>query len=121
MTEYIERECKRHGITKFRREGNVRWRCISCSSLYRKNNRRSNKAILVAEHGGKCIRCGYNKSIRALEFHHRDPTQKDFRVSGRPDSMSLKSMRIEAKKCDLVCSNCHSEIHEEWENEKLYI
>lgn len=36
------------------------------------------KTKLKAYKGGKCIVCGYNKSIRALQFHHLDPTQKDY-------------------------------------------
>lgn len=31
--------------------------------------------------GGKCIKCGYNRCIKALEFHHINPTQKDFTIS----------------------------------------
>ena len=27
--------------------------------------------------GGKCELCGYDKYRGALEFHHKDPTQKD--------------------------------------------
>lgn len=32
--------------------------------------------------GGKCQICGYNKCTGALEFHHLDPTKKDFNISG---------------------------------------
>lgn len=33
--------------------------------------------------GGKCQICGYNKCIRALDFHHRDPEKKDFGLSAK--------------------------------------
>ena len=36
--------------------------------------RRAIKKMLVQYKGGKCERCGYNKCIRALEFHHLDPS-----------------------------------------------
>jgi predicted HNH restriction endonuclease len=47
-----------------------------------------------------------------MHFHHRDPTQKD------PEWKTLKfkalaEMKRELDKCDLVCANCHAEIH--WE------
>ena len=32
-------------------------------------------------YNGKCIRCGYDKCISALEFHHIDPTKKDTIIS----------------------------------------
>ena len=69
--------------------------------------RKRAKIKLVEYKGGCCIRCGYNKSYVALEFHHKDPNSK----SGK--SWSLDRLKKEVDKCILVCSNCHSEIHEE--------
>ena len=43
--------------------------------------RRAIKKALIAYKGGKCERCGYNKCNRALEFHHLDPSIKDFGIS----------------------------------------
>lgn len=60
--------------------------------------------------GGKCIVCGYNKSIRALQFHHLDPTQKDFGISGT--TKSFEKLKPELDKCVLLCANCHGEVHE---------
>ena len=65
------------------------------------------KKTLVEEAGGKCIKCGYNKCIAALEFHHRDPEEKEIRLTDR----KLEILREEAKKCDLLCANCHRETH----------
>lgn len=62
--------------------------------------------------GGKCVRCGYHKYAGALEFHHPDPTQKDFAISSK-NTKSLDRVWEEAQKCWLVCSNCHKEIHYE--------
>lgn len=72
-----------------------------------RNKRRRIKSILVEENGGKCIICGYNRYPGALEFHHRDPNEKDLHVS----STGIHKAREEAKKCILVCSNCHMELH----------
>lgn len=60
--------------------------------------------------GGKCQLCGYNKSIRALQFHHLNPEEKDFTISG--GTKSFEKMKPELDKCILVCSNCHAEIHD---------
>lgn len=55
------------------------------------------------------VRCGYNKCLKALEFHHLDPSQKDFTISN--DHFKLKEAVEESKKCILLCSNCHKEFH----------
>lgn len=71
------------------------------------------KQDAVAFTGGSCSKCGYNKSIAALNFHHRDTTQKEFLVTQklRPWSVIVK----ELQKCDLVCANCHRELHADWD------
>jgi DNA-binding CsgD family transcriptional regulator len=72
--------------------------------------RRRTKLKLVEYKGGKCQLCDYNKSLSALHFHHLDPNEKDFSISGK--SLSFEKLKTEVDKCILVCSNCHSEIHE---------
>lgn len=64
--------------------------------------------------GGKCIRCGYDKCYGALQFHHRDEKTKLFEISQGIWGMvkvTYDELVEEAKKCDLICSNCHAEIH----------
>ena len=78
------------------------------------NFRRKVKAELVTYKGGHCEKCGYDKCTDALEFHHIDPSQKDFSISGR--SLSFERLKSEVDKCILVCSNCHKEIHFEQRN-----
>src|SRR5438046_7331808 len=89
-----------------------------CSEGYKKKNVhrcnvrcRKYKQILVDLLGGKCEKCGYNKCLSALEFHHLDPNEKDFSVSDFKNS-HLEKMKVEVEKCILVCSNCHRELHE---------
>lgn len=84
---------------------------ITSNSKNVTNWRRRRKEELVEYKGGKCEKCGYNKSIRALEFHHLDPTQKDFGIGG--SNYSIERLKDEVDKCIMVCSNCHSEIHDE--------
>lgn len=72
--------------------------------------RRSMKQQAVKLLGGKCCVCGYDRCIDALEFHHQNPAEKDFKL-GSGNTMSWKEYKSEALKCILVCSNCHKEIH----------
>ena len=67
------------------------------------------KEKLIEYKGGKCQVCGYNKCTSALEFHHLDPSQKDFTISG--GTKSFENLKPEVDKCILVCANCHREIH----------
>ena len=60
------------------------------------------------------MKCGYSKSLWALEFHHEDRKAKSFSISkGINSGKSLNKLLEEAKKCILVCSNCHAEIEED--------
>ena len=72
--------------------------------------RRSMKLQAIKLLGEKCSICGYNRCIDALEFHHKEPSEKEFKL-GSGNTMSWKEYKIEALKCVLVCSNCHKEIH----------
>ena len=73
------------------------------------NWRQRTKKKLVEYKGGKCEKCSYNKCMDAMEFHHTDPNEKDFSISGK--SWSFDRLKKEVDKCILVCSNCHKEIH----------
>lgn len=62
--------------------------------------------------GGACALCGYNKCVQALQFHHVTG-QKDFAISVLGHTKSWKKIEKELKKCELLCANCHAEIHAE--------
>jgi len=75
--------------------------------------RRKQKLKLFAYKGGKCILCGYDKPVPgAYAFHHRDPKQKDFTISRYGHCRSWKVVKKEVDKCDLLCQNCHAEVHD---------
>ena len=70
------------------------------------------KKKLIEAKGGECEVCGYNKNYAALEFHHVDPSAKEFNLDMRKLSNSTwERILKEAKKCQLICSNCHAETH----------
>jgi len=64
---------------------------------------------LIEEAGGRCLLCGHDRKMAALQFHHVDPTTKLFTLRNG-DTRSLKRMRAEAAKCILLCANCHAEV-----------
>jgi hypothetical protein len=76
---------------------------------YQKRQRRLVKAELVSMRGGRCERCGYDGTLAALEFHHRDASSKTFEIG---NSSASRERRIaEAAKCDLLCATCHRARH----------
>lgn len=81
------------------------------NKFYVKKRRKNLKIEAVDYKGGKCECCGYNSCIDALEFHHLDPSEKDFGISKNGDTRSWIRVKEELDKCILVCSNCHREIH----------
>jgi hypothetical protein len=68
------------------------------------------KLELVQALGGKCSRCGYDKNLAALSFHH---------ISGKSHAMDMRNLsnhKLEAvlkefQRCELLCLNCHAELH----------
>jgi transposase len=102
--------CDRHGVGVHRRGASGRFRCLACRSEAVTRRRRKVKAILVAEAGGACVLCGYERCTGALQFHHLDPATKRFELSADGFARSLDRARAEARKCVLLCSNCHAEV-----------
>lgn len=75
--------------------------------------RKRTKDKLVEALGGKCRVCSYMKSTQALSLHHVDPSVKEFGFGAiRATPKSWEKILTEAKKCVLLCSNCHAEVHE---------
>jgi hypothetical protein len=72
--------------------------------------RRIIKRKLVEEAGGKCLICGYARCQQVLQFHHLDPSTKEFHLALNGVTRSLARSRAEAKKCVLLCANCHGEV-----------
>jgi hypothetical protein len=110
--------CKRTKSTKdfFFNKKRMDWSgyCKSCYSDDVASRQVAFKKKCVEYKGGKCIVCGYDKCLAALDFHHRDPKEKDFGISQfRCVSFEKNKERVtkELDKCDLVCANCHREIH----------
>lgn len=108
--ERADMECRRHGVTEFVREARGHYRCVTCRLEAVTKRRRAVKRTLVEEAGGKCRICGYSRCQRALQFHHLDPATKKFHLGQGGAARSMARSRAEARKCVLLCANCHSEV-----------
>ena len=127
--ESIEKICEICG-EKFQITNSNSWSrkyCYNCSPSYTNENRaeslsqlrRAMKKEAIKRMGGACIKCGYNKSIAALHFHHKNPSEKDFGLAQNGIVHPWESYWAEVQKCELLCANCHAEVHEAWEQSKL--
>lgn len=84
-------------------------RCGKCQGKLNETNRVQRRLDGIAYLGGKCQHCGYDKYHGALEFHHKDPNEKDPKAL-RP-GLSKARFFSELDKCILLCANCHREEH----------
>lgn len=57
-----------------------------------------------------CKLCGEDESS-CLDFHHLDPTKKEYSISSAPRHKSFKKIMEEIEKCIVLCSNCHRKVH----------
>jgi transposase len=106
----LERTCGIHGDTTFYLDRRGTYRCLQCRREAVARRRRVIRATIIREAGGRCMVCGYDGYVGALQFHHLDPTRKEFGLSSRGFTRSLDRLREEAKKCVLLCATCHAEV-----------
>jgi transposase len=102
--------CPRHGRTIFVSRPDGGYRCGKCRIEAVGRWRRRVKQRLVQRAGGSCAICGYSRYHGALQFHHVDPSSKEFSISRNGTTRSYAEVRAEADKCALLCANCHAEI-----------
>jgi transposase len=108
--QHITRNCSRHGMSTFVLEGRGYYRCAKCRREAVTRWRRRAKLRLIEAAGGSCVLCGYDGHPGALHFHHLDPTQKRYTLSRAGHTRRFAEALEEAKKCVLLCANCHAEV-----------
>lgn len=91
--------------------------CMSCENT----TRRSNFAELIGTYLNtknqiyECIKCNYTGIFGSLDFHHKNPAEKDFNIGDSSSSISterfIEKIVPELEKCDLLCPNCHRQEH----------
>jgi hypothetical protein len=100
--------------------------CRTCDRVIKKRHYDNNRADIIAQVRArtamnvdrfqqwksqlKCTLCPETDSC-CLDFHHLDPTQKDFGISEAVPSMSWEALMEEVNKCIVVCKNCHTKVH----------
>lgn len=79
---------------------------------YRKLWTAKEKQKAVQYKGGKCVCCGYNFCLAAMDFHHLNPAEKEGYGTGALIAhRSFEKNKPEIDKCVLLCVRCHREIH----------
>jgi hypothetical protein len=108
--------CRQCGRETVQKTANAKTFCSRpCKNKYAgvKHGRKM-KAQAVAYKGGKCQRCGYHRCFDVLHFHHRNPSQKTLSLNkAHLASTMWEKIKHELDKCDLLCANCHGEVHAE--------
>ena len=84
---------------------------MSINSIAVTRCKKQRKLDFVMLFGGQCSICGYNRCPDALEFHHINPKSKLMNPSRAIYRLDYDSALGELKKCILLCSNCHKELH----------
>ena len=100
--------CQREYVYNYKK-GHRNETCNSCMTT---TSRKRTKLKAIKFKGGKCQKCGYNKSIAALCFHHVDPSTKEFGIGDKGQTHGWLKIQKEILKCLLLCLNCHAEEHE---------
>ena len=110
-----------------RKKSGHSYMCKDCRKDYMKKHYKKNKEtyILKAKQGHekakewykeyknslKCEKCGENHP-GCLDFHHKDPNEKEFTIS-KVVTKGKKKLLEEISKCIVLCSNCHRKLHYE--------
>lgn len=120
-----ELDISNFSISKKRKDG-LQSQCINCQKTYRRNHYLKNKEK-YKEKSKKwkkafhtwfqkfkttlvCQKCDENHPA-CLEFHHKDPNEKESSVSQLVQYGNKKKLLEEIKKCDVLCANCHRKHH----------
>ena len=81
-------------------------KCKTCFSQYCMQRWIKIKVRAIDYLGGKCEDCGKKYPTPVYDFHHKDPTQKEYTWQ-KLRLRAWKSIEKELDKCELLCSNCH--------------
>lgn len=95
--------CQREFKQKAKKGCNV---CGSCDTTKR---RWESRIELINMLGGKCTRCGFFGNPASLQFHHVNPSDKKYALYSK--NLLRADRYEEAKKCILLCANCHIDEH----------
>jgi len=108
--------CRRKHYLNHREEILKRSRQDKADNPEREEKRRQKKyaawmEIIRLAGKDRCSLCGYNKCFWAIDFHHREPSEKLFAICSILHLSVTEARVLELGKCDALCRNCHYEIH----------
>ena len=83
--------------------------CKDCEHESKRVAREHKKSIIEELKTVGCACCGEKDTV-CLDFHHYDPSEKEFNLSTAL-TKPVNKLIEEASKCVVVCSNCHRKIH----------
>lgn len=105
-------KCKYHCCEKeVPKEGRPKDFCsLKCKNKYFVDRRRIEMNFKAHQYkGAKCEICGHTGLPAEFDFHHLDPSTKEFQIS-HPHTRSWEKMRAELDKCQLLCACCHRKV-----------
>jgi len=111
----ISRPRKTFSVEKLRvrqNRANAKFYRLNSKKIYLRKNekRKAMKLELIGVKGGRCEKCGYDRCVAALEFHHKGK-DKDGDLAHMIKNGSRQKALKEIGKCILLCANCHREAH----------
>jgi hypothetical protein len=84
--------------------------CKDCNAKDSKRRANKNKQAAVLYKGGKCQVCGYDRCWAAMDFHHKNRSEKKFSISTLKNRKMDYALQEELDKCILLCCRCHREV-----------
>jgi hypothetical protein len=85
--------------------------CGECKILRNKNAAAQYclyKTRCVELFDSKCADCGLvSEYTEVYDFHHLDPSKKDFSIAKLLSGRTWTKIAEELKKCVMICANCH--------------
>lgn len=91
--------------------------CKKCQNDYVRRKQWEAKSRAVKYKGSCCDDCDNLYPDYIYDFHHLDPSQKNFNLSSnRLKKNDWDAIKLELDKCVMLCSNCHRTRH--WGQER---
>lgn len=114
---YIRKRCKQCVIANSaeNQRKNKEWRRQYCKDYHAKHKKE--RIMSDQKYREKvnflktaCKKCGDNR-LYLIDFHHVDPTEKQFNINRKTAKSNFSIIENEVKKCVCLCRNCHMEFH----------
>ena len=86
---------------------------------HKKQLYKNKKYVSEYKMNGKCEICNMDDFI-CFVFHHKDPSTKRGSIPSLV-KYGFKSVQEEIKKCQLLCHNCHSKIHNDTKSDNIFL